>query len=79
MCVLDDLYESARFVPMPDVEIEPAGTTTDVSSMVSSKSSPAVVDADPSRASAVRRTPSPARVGFVHIVWNREQYELSEW
>ena len=51
--VLVDLYESSRPVPIPDAEIEPAATTFDVSVMVSSKSSPGVVDAEPIRASGV--------------------------
>jgi len=53
MCVADDLYDIARPVPAPDVEINPAATALAESSIASSKSSPAVVDAEPNKASVV--------------------------
>ena len=48
-----DVYLSSRPVPVPDVVIEPVATAIALTSMVSSRSSPAVVDADPKRASTV--------------------------
>ena len=60
MCVVDDLYESARPVPLPDVVIDPAATTIDESAIASSRSSPAVVEADPTSASGVVTTMVPA-------------------
>ena len=54
IAVLADLYESAtRPVPAPDVEIDSAAAAVDESLMASSKSSPAVVDAEPKRAFGV--------------------------